>query len=124
VLIANIEAGTVRGNPMLALQTSEVNLLTRGRIDLGSESLNLDIVTQPRRGLGISLGDLINPFTRIGGTLAHPRLVADPKSAALATGAGIATGGISVFAKKLRERFLAGDPCVKALEQDQSEAGR
>ncbi|WP_405229796.1 AsmA family protein [Lentisalinibacter sediminis] len=121
VLVAEIEAGAVRGDPMLALQTSEVNVLARGQIDLGSESLNLDIATHPRRGLGVSLGDLINPFTRVGGTLASPRLVADPKSAAFETGAGIATGGVWILAKKLRSRFLSGNPCANALEKHDPE---
>ena len=116
VVLAEIEEGRVRGDPLVALQTTEVNLVTRGEIDLGSETLKLDIITKPRRGLGISLGDVINPFTRIGGTLAAPRLVADPKSAVFETGAGILTGGAWVVAKKFRDRFFAGNPCAKALE--------
>jgi len=124
VLVADIEAGTVRGDPVLALQTSEVNVLAGGQIDLGSESLNLDIATHPRRGLGVSLGDLINPFTRVGGTLASPALVADPKSAAFETGANIATGGVWILAKKLRSRFLSGNPCANALEKHDAETDR
>ena len=116
VVFADIQNGKVQGAPLLALQTTEVNLLTRGEIDLGSESLNLDIVTRPRRGFGISLGDIINPFTRIGGTLAAPRLVADPGSAVFETGANILTGGGWVVARKFRDRFVAGNPCAKALE--------
>jgi hypothetical protein len=117
VVLADIQNGKVRGAPLVALQTTEVNLITRGELDLGSESINLDIVTQPRRGFGISLGDVINPFTRVGGTLAEPRLVADPQSAVFETGAGILTGGAWVVAKKFRDRFFAGNPCVKALEK-------
>jgi uncharacterized protein involved in outer membrane biogenesis len=116
VVLADIQNGKVQGAPMVALQTTEVNLITRGEIDLGSETLNLDIITQPRRGFGISLGDIINPFTRIGGTLAAPRLVADPKSAVFETGAGILTGGAWLVARKFRDRFFAGNPCAKALQ--------
>jgi len=116
VVLADIQNGKVQGAPMVALQTSEVNLVTRGEIDLSSELLNLDIITQPRRGFGISLGDIINPFTRIGGTLAAPRLVADQKSAVFETSAGILTGGAWVVARKFRDRFFAGNPCAKALE--------
>jgi uncharacterized protein involved in outer membrane biogenesis len=117
VVFADIQNGKVKGAPLVALQTTEVNLLTRGEIDLGSESLNLDIVTRPRRGFGISLGDIINPFTRIGGTLAAPRLVADPGSALFETGAGILTAGAWPVAKKFRDRFFAGNPCAKALQR-------
>jgi uncharacterized protein involved in outer membrane biogenesis len=117
VVLAEIQNGEVQGAPLLALQTAEVNLLTRGEIDLGTESLKLDIVTRPRRGFGISLGDIINPFTRVGGTLAAPRLVADPGSAVFETGANILTGGGWVVARKFRDRFFAGNPCAKALER-------
>lgn len=116
VVLADIQNGKVQGAPLVALQTTEVNLLTRGDIDLGSEALNLDIITRPRRGFGISLGDIINPFTRVGGTLAAPRLVADPGSAVFETGANILTGGGWVVARKFRDRFFAGNPCAKALE--------
>ena len=115
-LVADIDDGMVRGDPLVAMQTTELNLLAWGEIDLGNELLDLDIAAQPLRGLGINLGDLINPFTRLGGTLASPRLVADPENALLKIGAGIATAGIWVVAKKLRDRFLAGNPCSKALQ--------
>ncbi len=117
VLRLDLEDGTARGDPLFALQTGEVNLLARGHIDLGSETLDLDILAQPRRGLGISLGDLINPFTRIGGTLASPRIVADPKSAVFETGAGLATGGLWPLGKKLLQRLFNSDACARAMEE-------
>jgi len=116
-LVADIDAGKVRGDPLVAMQTTELNLLGWGEIDLGEELLDLDIAAQPLQGLGINLGDLINPFTRLGGTLASPRIVADPGTALVEIGAGIATAGLSVIAKKLRDRFLAGNPCAKALKE-------
>ena len=98
------------------MRTQEVNFLARGSVDLDTESLNVDIVAQPRRGLGISLGGLINPFTRVGGTLASPRIVADPKSAVLETGAGLATGGLWPLGKNLLKRFFDEGACVKVME--------
>jgi len=115
--VADIDAGQVRGDPLLAMQTTELNLLAWGEIDLGKERLDLDIAAQPLQGLGINLGDLINPFTRLGGTLASPRIVADPGSALVEIGAGIATAGLWVVAKKVRDRFLAGNPCAKAIKE-------
>ena len=116
VLKMDIDDGTIKGDPLLALQTRELNLLASGQIELHDESLRLDFAAQPRRGLGVSLGDLINPFTRVGGTLAAPQIVADPKRGILETGAGVATGGLWPLAKKLRERFLGNNPCNRALE--------
>lgn len=115
--VADIDAGQVRGDPLLAMQTTELNLLAWGEIDLGKERLDLDIAAQPLQGLGINLGDLINPFTRLGGTLASPRIVADPGTALVEIGAGIATAGLWVVAKKVRDRFLAGNPCAKAIKE-------
>jgi hypothetical protein len=124
VLRFDADSGAVRGDPLLALQTREFKLLARGEIDLRKEALDLDIAAEPRRGLGISLGDVINPFTRIGGTLAAPRIVADPKTGIIETGAGIATGGLWPLARKLRQRFLGGNPCARALEAEPDQGAR
>ncbi len=117
VVRLELENGRAGGDPFFALQTREVNLLARGDIDLASEALNLDVVAQPRRGLGISIGDLINPFTRVGGTLADPRIVADPRNAVIETGVGIATGGLWPLGKNLLKRFLDDDACTKAMAE-------
>ena len=122
VLRVDIADGKASGDPLFAMQTRELNLLARGSVDLGSEALDIDIAAQPRQGLGISLGDLINPFTRLGGTLASPAIVADPKTGVVETGAGIATGGLWPLAKKLQQRFLAGNPCTRALDQEHGAA--
>ncbi|MEM9530561.1 MAG: AsmA-like C-terminal region-containing protein [Pseudomonadota bacterium] len=117
-LTMNFQAGVAKGNPILALQTSEVELVARGEVDLGTEAIDLDIVAQPRKGLGLSLADLINPFTRLGGTLAAPRLVADPKTGAIETGVGIATGGLWPLGRKLLQRFAAEAPCASAMKPE------
>lgn len=116
VLRLDFEEGVARGDPLFAVKTEDANVLARGNIDLSTESLDVDILARPRRGLGISLGDLINPFTRIGGTLASPRIVADPKSAVLETSTGIATGGLWPLGKKLLQRLFDSDACTKAME--------
>ncbi len=123
VLHLDFSQGSASGEPFFALQAREFNLLARGSVDLATEILDLDFAAQPRRGVGVSLGDLINPLTRVGGTLASPKIVSDPKSALVAVGGGIATGGLLPLAKKLRERFLGGNPCTKALNQSEGAGG-
>lgn len=116
VLNTNINDGIIENEPLLALQTPDLDVLAGGRIDLRTESLDLDFVAQPRKGLGVGLGDIVQPFTRVGGTLAAPKIVADATSGILHTGAGIATGGLFSLANSLRKRFLGGNPCEKALQ--------
>ena len=118
VLQINIEEGIIDSDPILALQTSDLDLIAGGKIDLQTESLDLDFLAQPRRGLGVGLGEVIHPFTRVGGTLSAPKIVADTKSGILHTGAGIVTGGLFPLANNLRKRFFGKAPCKQAVQTD------
>jgi hypothetical protein len=72
--------------------------------------------TRHRKGLGISLGDLVRPFTKVSGMLASPRISLSAKEAVVERGAAVATSGLTFLTKKLRHRFLtAKDPCAEAL---------
>jgi hypothetical protein len=58
-----------------------------------------------------------NPFLELAGTLASPRLGVGVKGATSA-GAAAATGGLSVLAQGLVDRFRgAQDLCKKTLEE-------
>ena len=82
------------------------------RVDLRDETFDADINTVPRKGLGVSLSSLVNPYIGIGGTLTKPQLRLDRKSTLLEGGAAIATGGISIVAKGMFDRVTASaDPC-------------
>ena len=96
--------------------TERMNLFAKGNVNLETEAINVDFNTELRKGIGVSIGDVFNPFTRIGGTLAKPALVVDEKGAFLEGGTAIATGGLTTIAKGLRGRFF-GDkqPCESAL---------
>lgn len=54
----------------------------------------------------MSLGDLAHPFIKIGGTLADPKIIFNPKAALIEGSAAIATAGLSVLAKSLWERWI------------------
>jgi len=74
------------------------------------------------KGLGLSFSDLVNPFIKLGGTLARPTLALDPEGALLEGGAAVATAGISFLAKRFNERFLkAKDQCAKAIEDSNAD---
>jgi len=120
VILATVERGQVLGDPAIVLLTDKLKMVAETSIDLGTESLNVDIRTVAQKGLGISLGDLVNPYMKIGGKLAAPVLQFDPESAMLQGGAAVATGGISILALNLKNRFLSDkDPCGKAVADAQ-----
>ena len=116
LLRARARDGIVAGSPALVLDTDAVTILGDARVDLATEALAMDLRSRAKRGLGLSLGDLVNPLTTIGGTLARPRVGADRRGLIIEGGAAAATGGLSFLAKKVLERFLASDqPCTDLL---------
>ena len=71
--------------------------------------------SKQRKGLGISASDLVNPFIKIGGTLAAPAIELDPTSTVVKGGLAVATMGISILANSLAGRYLSSkDPCGDA----------
>jgi len=117
VAAADIVDGQVRLDPVV-IHLREITILSQGNIDLDDESIDIDFVSKPRRGLGISAGDLVNPFIRVGGTLARPSLALDAADTVVRGGLAVATGGLSILADSLAKRFLSSrDPCGKALKE-------
>jgi hypothetical protein len=115
VLAMEIENGQARLAP-LAVQTDTTTMLGDGRIDLSTEELELDWVTKPRKGLGLSASMITNPYIKLGGTLAKPALQVKEMEAVAATGIGVATLGISFVAKGLLDRVTAENKvCDQAL---------
>lgn len=85
-------------------------------MNLGTEKFRVDIRTVPQKGLGFSVSDLVNPYVKLGGTLAKPALTLDPEGVLIEGGAAVATGGVSLLAKHFEERFIdAKDACGKAV---------
>lgn len=117
VIAAQAKNGVVSLDPGLVLRTRRVDLTARGTIDLSDERLAVRFDNQARKGLGISAGSLVNPYVQITGTLAKPALGLDVASTAIAGGAAIATGGLTVLARPLYGRFLRRkNPCDTALK--------
>lgn len=107
----NIEDG-VATIKTLAIQTNKMTIVNRGTVNFGNEQLSLTVQATPREGLGISIGGVANSFLKLGGTLQSPRLQIDPTTSLTATGAAVATGGLSLVAKGLWDRLNAqSDMC-------------
>lgn len=110
-----IDDGRMKSAPTTLILTDEVQMAVRSTIDLGTEEIDLHLETTPRKRLGISAGEVVNPYIRIAGTLAEPRLALDREGAAFAGGTAIATGGLSVVAKAAWDRLSkSNDPCGSA----------
>jgi uncharacterized protein involved in outer membrane biogenesis len=114
VAAADIVNGQMTVRPIV-FNSRELTIFSHGQIDLKTEKLELSFNTKAHKGIGISTGVLINPFIKVGGTLAKPAMTLDPKGAAVSSGAAVATVGISLVAKSLADRFLSSkDPCGDA----------
>lgn len=113
-----IQDGKITTAPGIIVQTDKMNIVSRGEIDLNTEKLDLNFRTAARKGIGISAGDLVNPFIRVAGTLDSPRLTMDKRGAAVTGGAAVLTAGLSLLAKAGWDRvFREKDPCGKAAEE-------
>ena len=112
----------------LVLDTEQVTLVGAGKVDLGTEALDLALKPTPKQGLSdgkfgkltMSLGELAKPF-KLTGTLAQPSLSIDATQTALTLGKAI--GGAALFgplgiASALASGTVGSDenPCAAAIE--------
>ena len=103
----------------VVIQTDKLTIVSTGTIDLNTERINVGFQTRPRTGVGISASMITNPLIRLGGTLSRPAVELDPGRASVATGAAVATGGLSLIFKGVWDRyFTTRDPCGEALRVD------
>jgi hypothetical protein len=117
IALLSFEDGVAKLEPM-AFQSDKMTMLGKGKIDLGTEKLNLEWVTKPRKGIGISASMITNPYIKLGGTLASPSIELKPLEAVTSTGVAVATMGLSLVAKGMFDRVTAEKKvCKKALEE-------
>ena len=118
VVLLQFDDGVISGNPAFVRQTQKLRIMANATVDLKTEKVDADFKMIPQKGLGLSISSLVNPYIKITGTLGSPALVIDPESVLIEGGVAVATAGISVLAKGLKDRFFSGkDPCGKALEE-------
>ncbi len=117
VFDVTFDDGVLEAKPGLVTRTDKLNLFARGEIDLASERLDIGFRTEARRGVGISIGKILNPFVRVGGTLGQPELRLDAAGAVISGTAAWATGGLSIALRTLWDRIQGTqNPCVRMLE--------
>jgi hypothetical protein len=114
VYAVDIDKGIATVGPVV-IQTDQVTAYTEGEISLRSEHIDLSFKTVPRKGLGLSATTLVNPFFKVGGSLAHPAIELDSPKSAISGGLTVATSGISAVVRSMSDRWLGGnDPCGDA----------
>jgi hypothetical protein len=118
VILVQFDNGIATGKPILVTQTERLRILANADMDLSTEKFNATIRTVPQKGLGLSVSGLVNPYVMLSGTFANPGLSLDPEGVLIEGGAAVATGGISILAKRFKQRFLDDkDACGKALKE-------
>ena len=116
-----VRQGRVEIDRSVAMETTRAAMSTSGSIDLGDESLDLGVTLVGRRGPSLSAGSF-SGLVRVRGTIAEPKVVANPAAiaGAAATVAGaVATSGLSLIAQGLISQLAADrSTCETALEID------
>ena len=111
----DIVDGRATVEPVL-MQSKKVTVTANGKVDLHTEDLTVEFDTRPREGIGVSPGMFTNPFIKLEGTLASPRIAVGAKGAASGALAA-ATAGASVVAKGVVDRARGeADMCKKTLD--------
>jgi len=118
VVLLHFHDGVLDSDPVLVQQTDKLRIFASTNIDFKTETLDANFKMVPRKGLGLSLSNLVNPYVKLTGTLRKPALVIDPEGVLIEGGLAVATAGLSLVAKSLKDRFLSEkDPCGKALAE-------
>lgn len=110
--------GVVTTKPALVMRTTELDIISHGTLDLRTEKIDFSFKTGARKGLGLGVAQLVNPYVKVTGTLAAPGLALDPRGAVVNGGAAFATAGLSILATTAWDRvFRAKDPCGAAVAE-------
>ena len=114
-----VRDGIATSQRTIAYETTKMNMVLAGTINLRDESLDLAIRPTVTEGLGVgaaSLADLV----RVSGTLSKPAVGIDTlKTAetAASVGAAVMTGGLSLLGEAAYKKWTADPhPCQTALK--------
>ena len=115
--------GVVTTDPALVVRTADVDIISNGSADLRTEKIDLSFKIGARKGLGIGVVQVINPYIKVTGTLAKPGVTLDPTGALVNGGAAFATAGLSIVATTLWDRVVhEKDPCGAAIAESDKRA--
>lgn len=119
--------GVITVRRTIAYQTSKVNVVAAGTIDLRSETLDLAIRPTINEGIGVGPGQLAE-IVRLTGPINAPGIRLDTLGAlraAATVGGAVATGGLSLLGEAILRRGTSDPaPCRTALAGGPAEGER
>lgn len=122
VLPMRFENGVATALPYAFVSTDKVRISLNPELNFATEEMLIDIRTRPRKALGVSAGEFLNPFIRVQGSMVAPRLAVDEQGVLISGGVAVATGGLSLLARAAWNRLSGGsDPCGKLSEKGRQE---
>jgi uncharacterized protein involved in outer membrane biogenesis len=99
----------------VGLQTDQLAVASVGTLNLATEALDLSFRVKQREGIGISLAGVVNPYIKVGGTLASPALEIDKRRGLISGTFAALTGGLSILAQGVWDRYLTRDDYCQAI---------
>lgn len=103
----------------IALETSELDVVAVGRVDLRTQTLDLAFRPTPKKGVGLNPASLAQ-FVKLQGPIAAPEYaidVAGSARGAVSIGAAVATGGLTLLGERALHRAVDPNPCQTALQR-------
>ncbi|MCW9034260.1 MAG: AsmA family protein [Rhodospirillales bacterium] len=118
IVKAGIKKGMVTIDKGIAFETSKMNVIGDGEVNLAKETLDVSVNTSAKGGVGIGAGDLAK-LVKLQGTLAEPSVGLDllnTVAAGAKIGTALATGGVSLLVGALTDKVTTDqEPCMTAL---------
>jgi uncharacterized protein involved in outer membrane biogenesis len=100
---------------VLAARTPQLSVASVGTVNLTTEEINFSFRTRQREGIGVSVAGAINPFFRLAGTLGEPAIQVDARRGFFSGAIAALTGGVSILAQGVFDRYLAEDNLCEAV---------
>ena len=117
-MFLEVEYGAIETSPVVVIRADDIVVVAAGKIDLASETIDFTFETTPLKGIGVSVSDFVNPFTKLSGTLSAPQIVVDPSSRPGESVAAVATAGLTVVLKSLWKSWIASpEVCEKFADE-------
>jgi hypothetical protein len=99
-------------------RTNQANLVGHLKVNLDKETMQMNIDSRGRQGIGLSIGSVFSNTIAIRGSLANPRIVPNTTGILWRAWAAVTTGGLSILGESLVKRIWASsNPCdsVKSI---------
>jgi len=123
----DIAEGIADADDKMVAQLTNVTWFGGGRINLKTEAVDFGAQSKARSGLGVANLGTLPSLVHIGGTLADPKVVPNPKGMAKTYGQAyltVATGGLYWLIKGLWDKQQAdSDVCAEMLAKRETEKG-